>query len=79
MSRTFKRGRNPILSVMRSNPIQELNHKYRSYKMHGPPVDQDVCPECRALTDYQSGFLICPECGWNESVLQNFDEMEECA
>lgn len=58
-----------------SRPEPGLKRRYLNFKKAGPPLDGDVCPECGGLTDFQSGFLTCCECGWTEDVVEMF-EME---
>lgn len=79
MSRTLK-DKNPIYlvehEINRSIKIEPgLSRRFLNFKKTGPPVDGDVCPECGGLTDFQSGYLTCCECGWTEDVVEMF-EME---
>ena len=82
MSRTLK-DKNPVYQpegkktfARHSEPL--LKRRFLNFKKSGAPVDGDVCPECRGLTDFQSGYLTCCECGWTEDVVEMF-EMERFA
>jgi len=77
MSRTLK-DKNPIYRTddkhgfeKRVEPI--FKRRFLNFKKSGPPVDGEVCPECRGLTDFQSGYLTCCDCGWTEDVLEMFE------
>jgi hypothetical protein len=52
-----------------------LKRRFLNFKKSGPPVDGELCLECGGLTDFQSGYLTCSECGWTEDVVEMF-EME---
>lgn len=79
MARTLKdkkaiyRSETEMLQMGRPEPA--LKRRFLNFKKAGPPLDGDVCPECGGLTDFQSGFLTCCECGWTEDVVEMF-EME---
>lgn len=79
MSRTLKdkkeiyRNESELAHTKRQEPL--LTRRFLNFKKSGPPVDGDVCPECGGLTDFQSGYLTCCECGWTEDVVEMF-EME---
>jgi hypothetical protein len=79
MSRTLKdkkeiyRNESELVHFKRQEPL--LTRRFLNFKKSGPPVDGDVCPECGGLTDFQSGYLTCSECGWTEDVVEMF-EME---
>lgn len=79
MSRTLKdkraiyRSEGELIEARREEPA--LKRRFLNFKKSGPPVDGDNCPECRGLTDFQSGYLTCCECGWTEDIVEMF-EME---
>lgn len=50
-----------------------LKRRFLNFRKSGPPVDGDLCPECGGLTDFQSGFLTCTDCGWTEDVVEMFE------
>ena len=56
-------------------PEPGLKRRFLNFKKAGPSFNGDVRPECGGLTDFQSGFLTCCECGWTEDVVEMF-EME---
>jgi len=53
----------------------QLKRSYLNLRKYGPPLDGEICPECGGLTDFQSGYLTCCECGWTEDAAELF-EME---
>lgn len=82
MARTFK-DKNPIYKAESQKTCTRqsepgLKRRYLNFKKSGAPVDGDVCPECRGLTDFRSGYLTCSDCGWTEDVVEMF-EMERFA
>ena len=56
----------------------DLKRRFLNFKKSGSPDDGETCPECSGLTDFQSGYLTCCECGWTEDVVELF-EMERFA
>lgn len=50
-----------------------LKRRFLNFKKSGPPLDGDICPDCGGLTDFQSGYLTCCECGWTEDVVEMCD------
>lgn len=71
--RTIFRQENEMNYVSRAEP--GLKRRFLNFKKSGPPLDGEQCPECGGLTDFQSGYLTCSQCGWTEDVLEMF-EME---
>lgn len=66
MARTFKDRRE--LKVKRKKLHQPLWTK-RFERDHYGDVDGEneefeACPLCQSPTDFQNGFLICPNCDW---------------
>lgn len=74
MSRTLK-DKNPIYHrddecIYQSRSEHALKRRYFKFKKSGPPLDGEECPDCGGLTDFQSGYLTCSECGWTDDVTE---------
>ncbi len=65
MARTYKDQKNER-SIRKTETSSEPNKKknYLSQKRYGANDDYELCPDCGGLTNFQSGFLVCTECGW---------------
>jgi hypothetical protein len=67
MSRTIKDMR--ATKVARPSKEEEpVRQSYRKAKRNGffsSSSDEDHCPECGGLTNFQNGFLTCSECNWS--------------
>ena len=64
MARTWKDAKSDAeMSANSRKPREKLNRNYRRFKEHGPDPG-DYCPECGEPTGFQSGFLLCQDCGW---------------
>lgn len=77
MSRTLK-DKNPIYRrddelMYQTREEPAMKRRFLNFKKSGPPLDGEECPECRGLTDFQSGYLTCCECGWTEDVVEMCD------
>lgn len=79
MSRTFK-DRKEIKARRKKwrEPLWtkrfELHH-YQGGPNHNEDLDQ--CPRCHSLTDFMSGFISCPSCGWGNYFPANGLKEEE--
>lgn len=71
MSRTFK-DKKPTyggpLKLIKTSEGKILSKHFRKYKRFGPPEPIDpMCPYCGNVPEYENGFLICPDCGCDDS------------
>jgi hypothetical protein len=60
---------------LRARSSSDRKQSYLRFKVGGPPVDDDRCPECSGLTEFQGGFISCTECGWTEGVIETWELM----
>lgn len=65
MARTFKDLRNEREKRKIDKSLEPQKKKsYLRSKRNGSGDEFDNCPDCGGLTNLQSGFLVCTECGW---------------
>lgn len=68
MARTRKDRRAPdLLSNVKQKPKRTFKRRYMQVKRNGFEDPGDYCPDCGEPTGFQSGFLVCPACGWIDS------------
>ncbi len=67
MSRTIKDlKQNKVLAAVKK--AEQLKQNYRRARLEGfftRISDEDYCPDCGGLTNFQDGFLTCCECSWS--------------
>jgi hypothetical protein len=79
MSRTRKDLR-VQKALSRKNSCEPLKTSFLRLKSGRTPFrihEEDFCPDCGGLTNFQSGFLTCAECNWStfETEEINFNNL----
>jgi hypothetical protein len=67
MSRTIKDLKQNKVSAS-SKKKEMLKNSYCRARLDGFVTrihDEDYCPDCGGLTNFQNGFLTCCECSWS--------------
>lgn len=82
MSRTFK-DRKEQRSKRRKlhEPLWTKCFLRIHYEGESENEELELCPVCKSPTDFQNGFITCPECGWGNyfpanGLIEEEDDLE---
>lgn len=67
MSRTLKdtRANKELRQSKTEEPTKRRYQKAKQNGFHVVQSDEDLCPECGGLVNFNHGFLTCTECNWS--------------